>query len=55
LADAETRIERQEALVARLAYSSKHLSLAGQANEILCTLKQTLRLARHHLEFKLKK
>jgi hypothetical protein len=55
VAEAEARIARQEALVARLAYSSKYLPLAGQATEILGTLKQTLRLARDHLEFELRK
>jgi len=55
VAEAEARIERQEALVAMLSDSSKHLSLAGQAKEILSTLKQTLRLARDHLEYELSK
>lgn len=55
VAEAEARIERQEALVARLSDDSKYLSLAGQAREILSTLKQTLRLARDHLEIELSK
>ena len=55
VAEGEARIERQEALVARLSDDSKYLSLAGQAREILSTLKQTLRLAREHLELELKK
>jgi hypothetical protein len=55
VAEAEVRIERQEALVAALSDSSKHISLAGQAREILSTLKQTLRLARDHLEYELSK
>jgi hypothetical protein len=55
VAEAEARIERQEALVAKLSNSSKYLSLAGQAREILSTLKQTLRLARDHLELELRK
>jgi hypothetical protein len=55
VAEAEGRIERQEALVARLSDSGKYLSLADQATEILGTLKQTLRLAREHLEYELSK
>jgi hypothetical protein len=55
VAEAEARIERQEALVARLSDSSKTPQLASQAREILSTLKQTLRLARDHLEFELSK
>jgi hypothetical protein len=53
--EAEARIERQEALVARLSVGGKHPQLASQAREILHTLQQTLRLARDHLEFELKK
>jgi hypothetical protein len=53
--EAEARIERQEALVARLSYNSKTPQLAGQAREILSTLQQTLRLARDHLEYELRK
>jgi hypothetical protein len=55
VAAAEARIERQEALVAMLSNSSKYAALAGQAREILSTLKQTLRLARDHLELELRK
>jgi hypothetical protein len=55
VAEAEARIERQEALVARLTDGSKYSQLAGQAREILSTLRQTLRLARDHLEFELRK
>ena len=55
IAEAEARIERQEALIARLLESGRHIFLAEQANEILSTLKQTHRLARDHLEFELKK
>jgi len=55
VAEAEVRIERQEALIARLSYRGRHVSLAEQANEILSTLKQTHRLARDHLELELKK
>ena len=55
IAEAEAHIERQKALVARLSDSSKYLSLADQAREILGTLKQTLRLARDHLEYELNK
>jgi hypothetical protein len=55
VAEAEARIERQEALVARLSDSSKYPSLADQATEILGTLNQTLRLARDHLEYELRK
>jgi hypothetical protein len=55
VAEVEARIERQEALVARLSDNSKYPALAGQAREILGTLKQTLRLARDHLESELKK
>ena len=55
VAEAEARIERQEALVARLSDSNKHIALAGEAREILATLKQTLRLARDHLALELKK
>jgi hypothetical protein len=54
VAEAEARIERQEALAARLSYRGKYISLAGQAREILSTLQQTLRLARDHLELELK-
>jgi len=53
--EAAARIERQEALVARLSYSGKYLSLTGQAREILGTLQQTLQLARDHLEYELRK
>ena len=55
VAEAARRIERQEALIARLLNSDKHIFLAEQANEILSTLKQTYRLARDHLELELKK
>jgi hypothetical protein len=55
VAEAEGRIERQKALVARLSSGNKYLSLAHQAKEILCTLQQTLRLARDHLDFELNK
>ena len=55
VAEAEARIEWQEALVARLSDSNKHLALADQAREILATLNQTLRLARDHLALELKK
>src|SRR6516165_6776808 len=40
VAEAEAHIERQEALVAKLSYSSKYLSLADEAREILGMLKQ---------------
>ena len=50
VAEAEARVERQEALVARLFESGKTPQLADQAKEILSTLKQTLRLARVHLD-----
>jgi len=55
VAAAEERIERQEALVVRLSDNNKHLALANEAREILTTLKQTLRLARDHLEYELRK
>jgi hypothetical protein len=55
VAEAEARIERQKALVARLSDSGKYSALAGQAREILSTLQQTLQLARDHLELELKK
>ena len=55
VAEGEARIERQEALVARLSDNSKYASLANQGRGILGTLKQTLRLAREHLELELKK
>jgi hypothetical protein len=55
VAAAEARIERQEALVAMLSDSHKYPALAGQAREILSTLKQTLQLARDHLELELRK
>ena len=55
VAEAETRIERQEALVARLSDSDKHIDLAAEARVILATLKQTLLLARDHLALELKK
>ena len=55
VAEAEARIERQEALVARLSDSNKHLALASEAREILDTLKHTLRLARDHLTLELRK
>jgi hypothetical protein len=54
VAEAEARIERQEALVARLSDSNKHLSLASEAREILAALKHTLRLARDHLALELR-
>ena len=55
VAEAEARIERQQALVARLSDRSRYSSLAGQAREILGTLEQTLRLARDHLVDELSK
>jgi|SRR6516162_1508503 len=55
VAEAEARIGRQEALIARLSDSNKHVALANEAREILTTLKQTLRLARDHLALELKK
>ena len=55
VAEAEVRIERQEALVARLSDNNKHIALAKEAREILATLKQTLRLARDHLALELMK
>jgi hypothetical protein len=55
VAEGKARIERQEALIARLYYSGKHISLAGQADVILTTLKQTHQLACDHLELELKK
>ena len=55
VAEAEVRIERQEALVARLSDNSKYAALLDQAREVLATLKYTLRLAREHLELELKK
>jgi hypothetical protein len=55
VAEAEARIERQQALVARLSDSTKYSALAGQAREILSTLQQTLQLARDHLELELRK
>lgn len=55
VAEAELRIERQEALVARLADSNKYIILAAEAREILFTLRQTLRLARDHLVLELRK
>ena len=51
----KARIERQEALVARLSDSNKHLPLANEAREILGTLEHTLRLARDHLALELRK
>lgn len=55
VAEAEARIERQEALVAGLSHSGEHIFLAEQAIEILLTLKQTHRLARDHLALETKK
>jgi hypothetical protein len=55
VAEAEVRIERQEALVVRLSNSNKYTDLADEARKILATLKQTLRLARDHLALELKK
>jgi hypothetical protein len=55
VAEAEVRVERQEALAAKLSDSGKNLQLADQAREILGTLKQTLRLARDHLALELSK
>lgn len=49
VAEAEVRIARQEALVARLSQDRKHAALAAEAKEILDTLKHTLSLARAHL------
>jgi len=54
VAEAEARIERQEALVVRLS-NTDHLALASEAREILATLKHTLRLARDHLTLELRK
>jgi len=54
VAEAEARIERQEALVARLSDNAKHAALADEAREILATMNQTLRLARDHLTTELK-
>jgi hypothetical protein len=55
VAEAEARIVRQEALVARLSDNSKYAALLDQAREVLATLKDTLRLAREHLALELKK
>jgi hypothetical protein len=55
VAEAEARIEQQEALVARLSDNSKYAALRDQAKEILATLKDTLRLARDHLALELRK
>ena len=55
IAEAEFRIERQEALIARLSGDNKYVALADEAREILITLKHTLRLARDHLALELKK
>jgi len=55
VAEAEDRIARQEALVARLLLDNKHLALADEGKEILATLKRTLSLAREHLALELRK
>ena len=55
VAEAEARIERQQALVARLSDNIKYAALLDQAREVLATLKDTLRLARDHLALELKK
>jgi hypothetical protein len=55
VAEAEARIERQEALVVRLSDSNRHIDLAAESRVILATLKQTLSLARDHLALELKK
>jgi hypothetical protein len=55
VAEAEGRIARQEALVARLLLDNKHAALADQGKEILATLKHTLSLAREHLALELRK
>jgi len=55
VAEEEAHIERQQALVARLSDSNKHLALASEAREILGTLEHTLRLARDQLALELRK
>ena len=52
---AEGHVARQEALIERLSLNDNHAALAEQAREILRTLRQTLSLAREHLELELKK
>jgi len=55
VAEAEDRVAKQEALVARLLESGRHDELAADARKVLGTLKQTLALARDHLAIELNK
>jgi hypothetical protein len=55
VAEAEDRIARQEALLARLSQDYKHPALVVEAREILSTLKHSLDLARDHLALELRK
>jgi len=55
VAEMQERVERQEALLAKLASDPRHAVLASEAEEILETLNHTLRLAREHLAIELKK
>ena len=55
VAQAEQHIARQESLVIRLSNNDKYAVLAAEAKEILATLKQTLSLARQHLELEQEK
>lgn len=55
VAEAEQHIARQEALVIRLSNNDRYAALVGVAREVLATLKQTLSLARQHLELEQKK
>ena len=53
--EAEGHVARQETLIERLSHNDNHAALAEQAREILGTLRQSLSLAREHLELELKK
>ena len=55
MAEAEQHIARQESLILRLSNDERHAALAAEAREILATLKQTLSLARQHLDLERKR
>jgi len=55
VSQAENIVARQEALVARLSATDRHVALAAEAREVLGTLQRSLALAREHLEIELGK
>jgi len=55
VAEMQGRVERQEALLAKLASDPRHAGLASEAEAILDTLNHTLCLAREHLAIERKR